>query len=272
MARRSSAKNEMQDTSLPEKQRARRRFIGASILALGAMILLPLALESEPRQSLGTIDVSIPKREDLGRRAQYWPDTAYRQTVVANTRSDQPGLFTRDEEAADAFDDNRFNPGGAPSAAPAAPPAAELPDRTVKNVNTDKSATTEKSDKTGSAPGAAESKPATAEPKKLAAVKPPAATIKAPPMPERRTDRNQIKAASPSGYVVQIGAFSSVKGANAQVRRAKSLGFTAYTERIKTAKGVRIRVRVGPYLNRSLADEARERLRKQGIETALIAP
>lgn len=276
MARRSSAKNEMQDSSLPEKQRARRRFIGASILALGAMILLPLALESEPRQSLGTIDVSIPKREDLGRRAQYWPDTAYRQTVATTTRNDQPGLFTRDEDAAEAFDDNRFNPGGGQPAAPApSTGAAELPDRTVKNVNTDKTVKSGQSDKTesnGSANRAADTKPVSPEPKKLAAIKPPAPEIKAPPMPERRTDRNQIDAASPSGYVVQIGAFSSVKGANAQVRRAKSLGFTAYTERIKTAKGVRIRVRVGPYLNRGLADDARQRLRKQGIETALIAP
>ncbi len=91
-------------------------------------------------------------------------------------------------------------------------------------------------------------------------------------MPERRTDPNQIKAASPSGYVVQIGAFSSSKGARAQVKRAKALGFKAYTQRITTSKGVRIRVRIGPYLNRALANDVREKLRKKGIETALIAP
>ncbi|MGH1359974.1 MAG: SPOR domain-containing protein [Burkholderiaceae bacterium] len=265
MARRPSAKNEMQDSSLPEKQRARWRFIGATILALFAMILLPLALESEPRQAIGSIDVSIPKREDLGRRAQYWPDAAYRQTAIVADQGDQPGLFTRTDSTAPALDDNRFNPDGvaALQEKPQAT-AAVLAERSVKTVDADKPDTNPVSQK-----------PATdknSKPLKLAVAKPPAAELKAPPMPERRTDPNQIKAASPSGYVVQIGAFSSSKGARAQVKRAKALGFKAYTQRITTSKGVRIRVRIGPYLNRALANDVREKLRKKGIETALIAP
>jgi len=241
MAKRSGAKNEMQDPALPQKQQARWRFIGASILALVAIVLLPLALESEPRQSMANVQVSIPDREDLGRQTAYWPDNSFKRPVVAQAGGDKNGLFTRQEPL--KVDANRFNPGGAPAARAILPVDAQ----------------------------ASESAPA--KPTVVAKVSPPKVSVpKAPPMPERRTDRNQLQSASPSGYVVQIGAFSSRKGARAQVKRARELGFKAYTERITTKKGDRIRVRVGPYLDRIQANKARGKLRDKGIDTALIAP
>lgn len=244
MVKRSGAKNEMQDPALPQKQQARWRFIGASILALTAIVLLPLALESEPRQSMANVEVSIPDREDLGRQTAYWPDRSFKRPVVAQAGDHKNGLFTRQEPL--KVDANRFNPGGAPAARAILPVDAQ----------------------------ASESAPAVqAKPEVIAKVSPPKVSApKAPPMPERRTDRNKLQAASPSGYVVQIGAFSSRKGARAQVKRAKDLGFKAYTERITTKKGDRIRVRVGPYLDRIQANKARAKLRDKGIDTALIAP
>lgn len=276
MARRPSPKNEIQDPSLPEKQRARRRFIGATILAACAVVLLPLALESEPRQALGGIDVSIPKRENLGRSTQYWPDTAYRQAAVRLNSDDRSGLFTRPDSDASALDDNRFNPAGGAVQAPLA--AAVTPNRTITKVDLGRISTvgdTKANPKSATSKGsaAAKSSPvksATAKSAVKAAGKP--AAIKPPPMPERRADRNQVKAASPSGYVVQIGAFSSRRGALAQVKHAKALGFKAYTEKISTKKGDRIRVRIGPYLDRAQANVARKKLRLKGVETALIAP
>ena len=234
----------MQDPALPQKQQARWRFIGASILALFAVVLLPLALESEPRQSMANVEVSIPNREDLGRQTAYWPNTSFKRPVVAQSDGDKNGLFTRQEPL--NVDANRFNPGGAPAAQAILPVDAQ----------------------------AGESAPtADAKPEVLAKASPaPVSAPKAPPMPERRTDRNKLQAASPSGYDVQIGAFSSGKGARAQVKRARELGFKAYTERITTKKGDRIRVRVGPYLDRIQANQARSKLRDKGIDTALIAP
>jgi len=242
MAKRSSAKNEMQDPALPQKQQARWRFIGASLLALFAVVLLPLALESEPRQSMANVEVSIPDRESLGRQTAYWPDTSFSRPVTVPAGAEKTGLFTSDDTP--PADANRFNPGGAPA------------DRTIAPVDAQ-----------------AQAPVAEATPEVVAKATPTASeAAKPPPMPERRTDRNQLDAASPSGYVVQIGAFSSNKGARAQVNRARELGFKAYTERITTKKGDRIRVRVGPYLDRVQANQAREKLRDKGIDTALIAP
>ncbi len=254
MAKRSSAKNEMQDPALPQKQQARWRFIGATILALFAVVLLPLALESEPRQSMANVDVSIPNREDLGRQTAYWPDTSFKKTVAAPAGAERPGLFTRQEMP--AVDANRFNPGGAPAARAVVPVDAQADKRPDAVTKT-----------------SAEAPAARQAPEVLAKAAPPKASVpKPPPMPERRTNPNKLEAASPSGYVVQIGAFSSGKGARAQVKRARELGFKAYTQRIKTKKGDRIRVRVGPYLDRTQANKAREKLRAKGIDTALIAP
>jgi DedD protein len=63
-----------------------------------------------------------------------------------------------------------------------------------------------------------------------------------------------------------------MRGAKAQVARGSKLGFKPYTEKVKTSRGDRIRVRVGPYLTKKQATQARARLRAAGIDTALIAP
>ncbi|MEZ5661699.1 MAG: CvpA family protein [Burkholderiaceae bacterium] len=99
-----------------------------------------------------------------------------------------------------------------------------------------------------------------------------ATETKPPPMPERRKNRNAVQAASPSGYVVQIGAFSSLKGARTQIDRARKLGFDAYTETISTRSGDRVRVRVWVHISPASRPMARARLRSEGIDTVLIAP
>ncbi len=430
MARRFSAKNEIQDPSLPQKQRARWRFIGATVLALSAMIILPLALESEPRRPLGDVQITIPDRAELGRHNQSWPVTAYRsnQSGTETDAQDRPGLFTResgdvDSSTARESDSVAAVDGGASasssiavpnaagggtgsSAAVSAPVAGGLaaaaanaagavanagqsgadreirtkpesarmpasgstavandgggsPTRSTNAANSAdaanaariagaakdssasrsadaaKSANAPKSTNAAKSPTAAKESntakdsnaskdsntakaPATT---KAAAVRDPNAAKDArlptdavkgakdnrdpsgsaraaaggggpavtgpvaaldskvgkqgslpPPMPERRADRNQVAASSPGGYVVQIGAFSNRKGANSQLDRAKKLGFKPYAEPYETKKGEWVRVRVGPYVSRDQAEEARARLRRSGIETTLIAP
>jgi DedD protein len=45
-----------------------------------------------------------------------------------------------------------------------------------------------------------------------------------------------------------------------------------YTETVKTERGERIRVRVGPFASREAAEDAREKLKAAGLNAALIAP
>jgi DedD protein len=62
MARRNVSEGGAIDPTLSQKKRARRRLIGAAVVALAAAIVLPLMLDSEPRKSLPDVEVRIPPR------------------------------------------------------------------------------------------------------------------------------------------------------------------------------------------------------------------
>ncbi len=289
MAGRKSAKNEIQDPSLPSKKRARWRLIGAAVLACAAVVILPFALESEPRGELGDVAVKMPPRTELGKMERVLPTGKSVPESTAKTVS--PGTrIAADSTTKPLLPADRVKPvvidsaGEANQVAPVAALPRVKPLAPIEPVKPAKAATALKAKNQKQAPAAAappkqsdKAKPsdkpkATPKPQPKPVAKAPKPVVKAPPIPKRRTDPNSLKSASPSGYVVQIGAFANRKSARAQVARGKKLGFEPYTEKIKTAKGPRIRVRVGPYLTRKQADAARSKLKRAGIDTALIAP
>jgi cell division septation protein DedD len=109
--------------------------------------------------------------------------------------------------------------------------------------------------------------PATTTPKpetpKPAAPKPAAPKPAATPPPP---------AAAGTGFAVQVGAFRGQADADALVARARSLGFSAFTERVATDQGTLLRVRIGPVATRAEADQLRERVRdRMGID-GLVRP
>ena len=337
MARRKSAKNEVQDPSLPLKKRARWRLIGACVLAMGAMIILPFALESEPRRELGDLEVRMPPRTEIGKMDRVLPTgTPASQSqagggagagagaaigataAAAGIAAKQAAAQAAAQSAESARDQvrtalpnglagakpTRIGADGRPvvdkplpmasrapavvrrgeAALPKIQPAVTKP-ATKQAGSGNRAAGDATGKKTVAKQKPATGNAATKKPVKVAKAKPAKTTAakaaakpaakpkqKAPPIPKRRTNPNSIKAASPSGYVVQIGAFSSMRGAKAQVARGSKLGFKPYTEKVKTSRGDRIRVRVGPYLTKKQATQARARLRAAGIDTALIAP
>jgi DedD protein len=69
-----------------------------------------------------------------------------------------------------------------------------------------------------------------------------------------------------------VGAFSSQASASAAVDKVRETGVKVYTETVKTERGERIRVRVGPFASREAAEDAREKLKAAGLNAALIAP
>ena len=63
-SRRSSAKaGGVLDPALPQKKRARRRLVGALAVCAAAAVVLPLVLDSEPRQVRPDLQVQIPSRD-----------------------------------------------------------------------------------------------------------------------------------------------------------------------------------------------------------------
>src|ERR1700716_3781516 len=63
------------DPSLPEKQRARRRLVGAIALVVAAVVALPMILDSHPKPVTDDIAIDIPNRPATVRRRTTTPTT-----------------------------------------------------------------------------------------------------------------------------------------------------------------------------------------------------
>lgn len=129
--------------------------------------------------------------------------------------------------------------------------------------------------------GAAGAPPAEAKPANSAptpAENKPAAPVSAPSgttdplgdlIQSRGTPGNDATA-DPFAYFVQAGAFRTSEEAEAQRARLAMLGFDAkVTEREQAGRPV-FRVRLGPFSKKVDADIMQERVRGQGVETALV--
>ncbi len=90
----------------------------------------------------------------------------------------------------------------------------------------------------------------------------PAATATAPaPAPVAKPAPAPAKVLS--GWVVQLASLASKSNAMALQEKLRGLGYTAFVEEIKMPQGVLYRVRVGPELERSNAENVRNRLEQQ---------
>jgi DedD protein len=106
-----------------------------------------------------------------------------------------------------------------------------------------------------SAPAPTDTRAAKPSPSETRAVAPDK-TSPAKPLP---TD--PAKPATEEGFVIQLGAFSNASNAKQLLKQLKTHKFAAYSEPVKTPKGDKTRVRVGPYPSVEVAEKARERLR-----------
>jgi DedD protein len=94
-----------------------------------------------------------------------------------------------------------------------------------------------------------------------AAVKPAAA---AAPKPA------QAAAPAKERFVVQVGAFSDPARARDAHLKLERAGLKAYTQEVVTKEGRRIRVRVGPFDTKALADKAAEKIKKLDLPAAVL--
>lgn len=101
-------------------------------------------------------------------------------------------------------------------------------------------------------------KPVTATAAKASA-KPPKSSK--PPMEEK-----------PTPYYINVGLFADENNArNARVKLTDA-GLPAFQQEIKTSKGVRTRVRVGPFDSQPEADKASDKIHAMGLEAVVFQP
>ena len=81
---------------------------------------------------------------------------------------------------------------------------------------------------------------------------------------------NGAASADPFTYFVQAGAFRSQTEADAQRAKLSMMGLDAKISEREQAGRLVYRVRLGPYDDKDVAENAKARLDKNGIETALV--
>jgi len=221
------------------KRRARRRLVGAIVLALAAAVILPLLLESDPKPLGDDVSIQIPPIDSgkfitrlspgKGADGKAAPDRAGALT------SAKPAPVTPDSpveaKPADALDASGKPAEPAQRPPEVAPPAGPTTNSTIT---------------------------ANPEPQKPAASK---------AEPDSRP--NGVSPAG--GFVVQLAAFADAKAAPALASKLKTSGFPAYTETLKTQQGTMRRVRVGPYATREVADAELAKLNAAGYRGVVTA-
>jgi DedD protein len=239
------------DPALTQKKRARRRLVGALVLGLAAAIVLPLVLDSEPRQTIPDVQVEIPPRDTP------LPPKADEATARGNEVAVVPPV----EPASPAPAPEKPAP-----AAPAEPPKAaaiapaEPPKAAPKAVDEHKPAA-KAAPKPAEAPKAAPKAPEASK---------TAPKVAAAPKAETSAPATSASAKAETRFVVQVGAFANAGSARAQADKARKAGVRVYTETVKTAQGERTRVRVGPFTSREAADQARAKLKSVGLESSVV--
>jgi DedD protein len=77
-----------------------------------------------------------------------------------------------------------------------------------------------------------------------------------------------VKAVTPAGWVLQVGAYSREDAAHQMLDNLKKRGFPAYIEKVNGM----LRVRVGGYPSREAAEKTRQKLEAIGLHPNVISP
>jgi len=233
-----------EDVNVDElRRRARRRLVGAIVLALAVAVLVPMLLESDPKPLGEDVSVKIPP-VDEGKFVNRLNEKAKTEPAKIGAPKPEPKAEPKTEPKAEA-------PQKSTEAEPAEPPKVEA-------------AKTEPS-KVEAPPAPAPSAESAPKPATLATAAPKAAPAPAPtPAPAPREP-------AAGEFSVQLAAFSDDKGANSLANKLKKAGYPAYTEPLSTSRGTLWRVRVGPYTSRDSAVASREKLKGEGYSGIVAA-
>lgn len=172
----------------------------------------------------------------------------------ARVRSDVGAKVVTLEAEGDAPAVASAAPASQPAAAPANPVSAAVP------LGESRPATT-------ATPLPPEPKPAAKPAEKPVAEKP-----KPAPAPTQVASRPAAPAASGTGFAVQLGAFGSAAEADKLRDRARSAGFSAFVEQVRTDKGLLNRVRIGPVASRGEADQLKAQVASRLGVSGIVRP
>jgi len=244
--------NDMNDLEI--KKRARRRLVGATVLALLAVIVLPMVVkDGEESNTVPDLQVSIPESSEPESPQAVNvgdPETAMVE-IEPDAASGVPGLPVDAPPPAP----EPPAPVSPPSAQPVPEQSAPVPPPSAQSIP-EQPAPAQPPKETGRGkpplhPSAAEKEAEAARALALLNGSPSAKEAEKP-------GRAQGK------VFIQVGAYNKADGATKQVEKLKKQGFSAYAEK----SGKVTRVRIGP-LSQSEGERAVARLKAHGHKAVL---
>jgi DedD protein len=223
---------EIADPAVDElKRRARRRLVGAVVLALAAAVLLPMLLESDPKPLGNDVSIQIPPID----QGKFAPPLSPDKSADSRAATAPPATPTA----------------GAGSATPA-------PERTLAAAEQRVLG----QPGTGRAPAIMSAAPEAMRPQVPAvasAAGAPAAKAGAEPA-----------SANGGTLFVQVAALADSQAAADMAAKLRASGFPARVEAVATRQGPVQRVRVGGYPSREAADVALANVKAAGYGNAII--
>jgi DedD protein len=263
---RRSGQASLLDPTLPEKQRARRRLVGAIALVLAAVVVLPMVLDTHPKPAADDIAINIPRQ---AKTADVTPAASSARTADGVAQL-APDVTPAEDGAAASM------PGAASamaaSSAPALPQAASAPGKllaassashTPASVVAGRGASATASTAASRAAGVSSDESAG-----TAAQTTQAASVAA---------SSAVKSKSvTSHFVVSVGAFHSDASAHSWLAKLKAAGVPAYLDTRRQADGS-LHLWAGPFSDRAAAEAAVKKVRDAGLnaqtgETAAGTP
>ena len=219
------------------RKRARRRLVGAIVLVILSVIILPMIFDEPKTDKIEKQEMAInlpPQSRNAIAEPPALPneqliskEALEKLTAPTESQSVSKNKPTADDDGAESLPERKRMP------IPGIKPKFEKPAVEAK-VTTNTSA------------------PA-----------PAPASIAAP--------ASAVVTETPKNLVIQLGAFSDSAKAKQQLDGLIANGFNAYTESLKTANGEVTRVRIGPYTNRNTAESELKKLKKLGFEGVLTS-
>lgn len=226
------ATSQVSEQELPFRKRARRRLVGAIALVLLMVTVLPMVLDDrEVRAPRQDIAISIPSQEG--------------------------GNFT-----------SRIVP-VAPQAAPVTPPAVQLasplqPPKPAAAPEPKAPAAAARPEPSAPVP-VTQSEAPTAKPEEPAAS---AAATRPAPVKSAVAEKPANKKGS---FSVQIGVFAESPKLKQLEDKLVAKGFRPAREKLDTPKGIKIRLRIGPFATRSDAEVALEKLKSADVVGMIVS-
>ena len=224
---------EIADPAVDElKRRARRRLVGAVVLALAAAVLLPMLLESDPKPLGNDVSIQIPPVDQGKFVPPSPPDKSAQSKAATETQPATP--------------------------APDAGSTAPAPERTLG------AAEQRVLGQSGAnrAPAIMSSAPEAMRPQTPVAAAPSAA-------PTAKSGAEPAAAAGGTLFV-QVAALADSQAAADLAAKLLASGFPAHVEPVATRQGPVQRVRVGGYPSREAADVALANIKAAGYGNAII--